>query len=136
MLVMDGDFDANPRLVAATMPELPSPGQRWTVRRKASVIEALRGGWGPVEEVCRLYDLSADEIVAWERDIDRYGVHGLRSTRLQIYRDADKARREGSSLTALRTRYVREGRLRLSNTGKGGHGRALAFQLFRSLPTQ
>jgi len=72
------------------MPELPAPGQRWTVRRKASVVEAVRGGWVPVEEVCELYDLSADEIVAWERDIDRYGIHGLRVTRLQIYRDTEK----------------------------------------------
>jgi Protein of unknown function (DUF1153) len=50
----------------------------------------VRGGWVPVEEVCQLYDLSADEIVAWERDIDKYGVHGLRTSRLQIYRDTEK----------------------------------------------
>lgn len=78
------------------------------------MIEALRGGWVLVEEVCRLYDLSADEIVAWERDIDRYGVHGLRTTRLQIYRDTDNARRDGATLGALRTRYVRERRFRHS----------------------
>jgi hypothetical protein len=72
--------------------ELPSAGQRWTVRRKAAVIDAVRGGWLPVENACQLYDLSVDEILAWERDIDRYGVPGLRSTRLQIYRDPDKAR--------------------------------------------
>src|SRR5437879_8479045 len=71
------------------MPELPAPSKRWTVRRKAAVIEAMRGGWVPVEEVCRLYTLSVDELLAWERDIDRFGVHGLRSTRYQIYRDAE-----------------------------------------------
>src|SRR5947207_14366349 len=43
------------------MPELPAPHQRWTVRRKAAVIEAVRGGWVPIEEVCRLYNLSVDE---------------------------------------------------------------------------
>jgi hypothetical protein len=92
MLVMDGDFDADPRVAAAcSMPKLPSPKQRWTIRRKASVIDAVRGGWVPIEEVCQLYDLSPDEILAWERDIDRYGIHGLRVTRLQIYRDTDKA---------------------------------------------
>ncbi len=26
---------------------LPRPRQRWTVRRKANVIEAVRGGWVP-----------------------------------------------------------------------------------------
>jgi hypothetical protein len=27
--------------------QLPRPRQRWTVRRKATVIEAVRGGWVP-----------------------------------------------------------------------------------------
>src|SRR5437660_995011 len=75
------------------MPGLPRPRQRWTVRRKAAVIEAVHGGWVPVEEVCRLYTLSVDEFLAWERDIDRHGVHGLRTTRYQIYRDTDARRR-------------------------------------------
>jgi hypothetical protein len=75
------------------MPELPSLGKRWTVRRKAAVIEAVRGGWVPIEEVCRLYNLSVDEFLAWERDIDRHGVHGLRTTRFQIYRDTEARRR-------------------------------------------
>src|SRR5947208_269815 len=75
------------------MPELPRPRQRWTVRRKAAVIEAVRGGWVPIEEVCRLFTLSVDEFLAWERDIDRHGMHGLRTTRYQIYRDTEVARR-------------------------------------------
>src|SRR5436305_264433 len=42
--------------VFGPMPALPVPStRRWTVRRKAAVIEAVRGGWVPVEEVCRLY---------------------------------------------------------------------------------
>jgi len=72
------------------IPELPSPTQRWTVRRKAIVIEAVRGGWVPIEDVCEVYNISVDEFLAWERDIDRYGLHGLRSTRLQIYRDTER----------------------------------------------
>ena len=75
------------------MPELPRPRQRWTVRRKAAVIEAVRGGWVPIEEACRLYKLSVDEFLAWERDIDRHGLHGLRTTRYQIYRDTEAHRR-------------------------------------------
>ena len=43
------------------LPDLPSLTKRWTVRRKAAVIEAVRGGWVPIEEVCRLYNLSVDE---------------------------------------------------------------------------
>jgi len=68
------------------VPQLPRPNQRWTVRRKATVVRAVRGGWVPIEEVCELYNISVDEFVAWERDFDRYGAPGLRTTRVQIYR--------------------------------------------------
>lgn len=72
------------------VPQLPSAGQRWTARWKAAVVKAVRGGWIPIEEVCELYSISVDEFLAWERDLDRYGLHGLRTTRYQIYRDTDK----------------------------------------------
>ena len=75
------------------VPELPRPTQRWTVQRKATVIQAVRGGWVPIEEVCDLYEISVDEFLAWERDVDRYGIYGLRTTRFQIFRDTDKSRR-------------------------------------------
>lgn len=75
---------------ALGLPELPRVGQRWTVRRKATIIEAVRGGWMPIDEVCVLYNISIDEFIAWERDLDRYGVPGLRTTRYQIYRDTEK----------------------------------------------
>jgi hypothetical protein len=84
--------DANNAGVFGSMPEMPSLGRRWTVRRKAAVIEAVRGGWVPIEEACQLYKLSVDEFLAWERDIDRHGLHGLRSTRYQIYRDTNVPR--------------------------------------------
>jgi uncharacterized protein DUF1153 len=72
------------------VPKLPRPSQRWTPRRKEIVVEAVRGGWVPINEICDLYRISVDEFLAWERDLDRYGVPGLRSTRYQIYRDTDK----------------------------------------------
>src|SRR3982074_91357 len=87
MLTNDGRAD-----VFGRIPELPALSERWSPRRKAAVIEAVRGGWVPIEEVCRLYNLSVDEFLAWERDIDRNGVPGLRSTRYQIYRDTETTR--------------------------------------------
>lgn len=63
--------------------------ERWTVRRKAAIVEAVRSGLVSLEEVCRAYKLSIDEFLAWERDMDRYGVPGLRATRYQIYRQTD-----------------------------------------------
>ena len=78
--------------VFARMLELPSSSERWTTRRKAAVIDGVRGGLVTIDEACRLYKLSLDEFVAWERDLDRYGVPGLRATRYQIYRDTEARR--------------------------------------------
>ena len=72
------------------IPELPRAGQRWTVQRKAAVVEAVRGGWMPIDEACTLYSISIDEFLAWERDLDRNGIPGLRTTRYQIYRKTEK----------------------------------------------
>jgi len=85
-------YDDSALGVFARGPKLPSLNERWTARRKAAVIEAVRGGWVPIEEICRLYKLSIDEFLAWERDLDRNGVAGLRTTRYQIYRDTEARR--------------------------------------------
>ena len=83
-----------------SVPELPKPSQRWTVRRKAAVVKAVRCGWMPIEEACDRYNISVDEFLAWERDLDRHGVNGLRTTRYQICRDTDK-RAPAASGTAM-----------------------------------
>jgi hypothetical protein len=68
-------------------PQLPpSSSRRWTIRRKAGVLEALRRGALTLEEASQRYALSLEELRAWERDLERYGLYGLRATRLQIYR--------------------------------------------------
>jgi hypothetical protein len=67
-------------------PQLPpTASRRWTIR-KAGVLEALRRGALTLEEASQRYALSLEELRAWERDLERYGLHGLRATRLQIYR--------------------------------------------------
>jgi hypothetical protein len=73
--------------------DLPPPDtKRWVVRRKAVVVNAVRNGSITLQEACRRYRLSVEEFVAWQRAIERYGIPGLRVTRLQIYRDTDEAR--------------------------------------------
>jgi len=52
----------------------------------------VRSGALSLQEACRRYNLSVEEFLAWQRSIDRYGVPGLRVTRLQIYRDTDALR--------------------------------------------
>jgi hypothetical protein len=88
-ILSDALANDDPMGALDSVPELPAPCQRWTVRRKAAVIEAVRGGWMLIEEACCLYNISVDEFLAWERDMDRHGVPGLRTTRYQIYRDTD-----------------------------------------------
>ena len=73
--------------------DLPPPDtKRWVTRRKAVVVNAVRAGVISLEEVCRRYELSVEEFLAWERAIDTHGVPGLRVTRLQIYRDNSPSR--------------------------------------------
>jgi hypothetical protein len=67
--------------------DLPPPGvNRWTARRKAAVIQAIRKGSVHAQQACERYNLSAEELAAWERNLDRFGAPGLRVTRIQIYR--------------------------------------------------
>jgi hypothetical protein len=70
--------------------EMPLPRGRWVARRKAMVVTALREGGTTFEEVCHLYSLSPDELASWISDFDRYGLPGLRSTRVQLYRQLEK----------------------------------------------
>jgi hypothetical protein len=72
--------------------ELIPLNERWTIRRKAAVVLAVRRGEMSLDEACGRYRLSVDEFVAWERDFDRYGVPGLRTTRYQIYRQTEVPR--------------------------------------------
>jgi hypothetical protein len=78
---------------SANAVDLPPPDtKRWVARRKAVVVNAVRSGAISLEEVCRRYELSVEEFLAWQRAIDTHGVAGLRVTRLQIYRDTPPAR--------------------------------------------
>jgi Protein of unknown function (DUF1153) len=81
------------REIASSAIDLPPPDtKRWVTRRKAVIVNAVRTGLISLEEVCRRYELSVEEFLAWECAIDTHGVPGLRVTRLQIYRDNPPSR--------------------------------------------
>jgi hypothetical protein len=70
-----------------TVADLPPPStRRWVIRRKAEVVAAVRGGLLSLEEACTRYALTVDEFLSWQVSIDQYGLAGLRTTRLQQYR--------------------------------------------------
>ena len=70
-----------------TIADLPPPStKRWVIRRKAEVVAAVRGGLLSLEEACSRYTLTVDEFLSWQMAIDQHGLAGLRTTRIQHYR--------------------------------------------------
>jgi transposase-like protein len=75
-----------PRTKTAVV-ELPPPDtKRWTARRKAAVVAAVSSGMITIDEACRRYALSVEEFLSWRNTIQRHGVQGLQTTKLQNYR--------------------------------------------------
>ena len=74
-----------------TLDKLPPPGtHRWVIRRKAEVVCAIQGGLLTSAEAIKRYNISPDELEAWGRSVERHGMRGLRSTRIQHYRHREK----------------------------------------------
>lgn len=70
-----------------TLEDLPPSGTtRWVIRRKAEVVMAVRGGLLSLTEACDRYNLSQEEFETWAKAIERHGLPGLRTTRVQQYR--------------------------------------------------
>jgi len=70
-----------------TLSDLPPvETERWVIRRKAEVVAAVRGGLLSLDEACDRYRLTNEEFLNWQQSIDRHGMAGLRTTRLQQYR--------------------------------------------------
>ena len=76
--------DGSP-LTVADLP--PSTTKRWVIRRKAEVVAAVRGGLLSLDEACSRYTLTVDEFLSWQLSIDQHGLAGLRTTRIQQYRN-------------------------------------------------
>jgi len=91
----DGQFVYMKRVIgptgeAITLDNLPpADTKRWVARRKAEVVAAVRGGVLTLEEACSRYTLSVEEFVSWQRMVEAHGLQGLRTTRLQQYRNQD-----------------------------------------------
>ena len=66
--------------------------RRWTVRRKAAVVHAIRNGSLSVQEASKRYKLSEEELHAWERDLDRHGLYDLRAKLVQAHRPIKRSR--------------------------------------------
>ena len=70
-----------------TLDDLPPPDtERWVIRRKAEVVAAVRGGLLTLEQACERYRLTSEEFAGWQAAIEKHGLAGLRTTRIQQYR--------------------------------------------------
>jgi hypothetical protein len=50
------------------------------------VVAAVSGGMLTIEEVCRRYQISEEELLAWQRAFETYGIIGLRAGYAHQYR--------------------------------------------------
>jgi hypothetical protein len=71
---------------AISVADLPSQAGRWVIRRKAIVVAAVKGGLLSMEEACGRYSLTIEEYLSWQAAVDRHGLAGLRTTKIQKYR--------------------------------------------------
>lgn len=70
-----------------SLADLPAADtKRWVPRRKAEVVAAVRGGILSLEDACERYALTVEEFLSWQRNVERYGVRGLRATQTQEHR--------------------------------------------------
>ena len=61
------------------MIDLPPPDTtRWVARRKAAVLAALSSGAITMEEACRRYALSEEELLGWQRAFEAHPKHPRR----------------------------------------------------------
>jgi len=67
MPVMSDNLDVTQTTQVLLLPDLPVLNNRWTMRRKATLVFAVRSGRISIEEACRVHKLSVDEFLAWEQ---------------------------------------------------------------------
>lgn len=77
------------RLVKSGMELPPANTKRWVARRKAQVVYAVQAGEISLTDACERYSLSVEEYLGWQRAIEKSGIAGLRTTRIQDYRNKD-----------------------------------------------
>jgi hypothetical protein len=70
----------------------PPEPRRWVPHRKAEVVAAVRGGLISLAEARNRYALSLEEYLTWQREIDLFGLAGLR-----VYKTRQPRRAESLS---------------------------------------
>ena len=72
-------------MLRAALP--PADTKRWVASRKAAVVAAVNADVIDPDEVEARYGVSPEELDSWRDALSKHGVGGLRTTRLQVYRE-------------------------------------------------
>ena len=72
----------------------PFHERRWGAKRKAQVVAAVENGLLSLTEARRLYSLSVEELVSWQRALHSYGTRGLQAISLRLSERRDRRRRQ------------------------------------------
>ena len=75
----------NKQELLAALPALPV--KRYTVGVKARILDAIVGAAITEDEACERYGISKEELRIWQRNDSRFGMAGLRVTKIQHYAD-------------------------------------------------
>jgi hypothetical protein len=69
-----------------TLADLPARDARWSKKRKAQVVAAVRGNLITFDEAVRRYGLSPGEFIAWEREVWVFLAERQRATERREFR--------------------------------------------------
>ncbi len=114
----------------ATDKELPAATTKWTPRRKAQVVAAVRGGSLDLEEACDRYRMTVEEFLSWEESLDREGLDGLSAVRRDERRKTSRRAVQEPALVAFRGGA--NAACTITNIGSGGA--RLEFEVAVPLP--
>jgi hypothetical protein len=79
--VSDEKYTIGPLGERMTLEQIPPiTTSRWVARRKAEVVAAIDGGLLTIAAACARYNLSSEELSAWQRDYRRKGLDGLKQS--------------------------------------------------------
>ena len=72
-------FATKIRGLSVDLEALPENGEiRWVARRKAQVVLAISLGVLTMNEACRRYNISVEELNAWRKNFGHAGLNGLK----------------------------------------------------------
>ena len=73
------------------LPALPAAGiKRWSPRRKATLIAAVKCGALSIESASEMYGLTREEMLWWQTQVEEFGPQGLFVTKVQRCREGCK----------------------------------------------